>query len=155
MSFLKSYALPRIIQWLVVILVGTTVTFIVPRLLPTDPVEQTLRRVSTSLVDPRAVETFRQTLQDLYGLQGTPFEQYLRFWGRLLHADLGPSLGAFPTPVTQIIRDGLPYQSEASRMPAIRTHRCVRSMLYCGNGVANTPAISSFKPAFEPSCRNL
>jgi peptide/nickel transport system permease protein len=98
-----------LVQWAVVILIGTTVTFIVPRLLPTDPVEQTLRRVSTSLVDPRAVESFRNTLQDLYGLQGTPLEQYGRFWSRLAQADLGPSLGAFPTPVTQIIRDGLPW----------------------------------------------
>src|SRR5215471_105567 len=109
MNFVKSYALPRLVQWAVVILIGTTVTFIVPRLLPTDPVEQTLRRVSTSLVDPRAVESFRNTLEDLYGLQGTPLEQYGRFWSRLLRADLGPSLGAFPTPVTQIIRDGLPW----------------------------------------------
>jgi peptide/nickel transport system permease protein len=109
LSFIKSYALPRVLQWAVVILVGTTVTFIIPRLLPTDPVEQTLRRVSVSQIDPRAVETFRNTLQDLYGLQGTPLEQYARFWGRLLRADLGPSLGAFPTPVTQIIRDGLPW----------------------------------------------
>ena len=52
MRFLTSYALPRLIQWAVVIVVGTTVTFIIPRLLPTDPVEQTLRRVSTSLTDP-------------------------------------------------------------------------------------------------------
>jgi len=108
-GFLKSYALPRLIQWAVVIVIGTTVTFVIPRLLPTDPVEQTLRRVSTSLTDPRAVESFRAALADLYGLQGTPLEQYGRFWARLVRADLGPSLGAFPTPVTQIIRDGLPW----------------------------------------------
>ncbi len=109
MGFIKSYALPRLIQWAVVIFIGTTVTFTIPRLLPTDPVEQTLRRVSTSMTDPRAVETFRNALQDLYGLNGTPLEQYGRFWARLVRADLGPSLGAFPTPVTQIIRDGLPW----------------------------------------------
>jgi len=109
MGFVKSYAIPRLIQWAVVILVGTTVTFIIPRLLPADPVEQTLRRVSTSLTDPRAAETLRNALTDLYGLQGSPLEQYGRFWARLIRADLGPSLGAFPTPVTQIIRDGLPW----------------------------------------------
>ncbi len=109
MGFVKSYALPRLLQWAVVILIGTTVTFTIPRLLPTDPVEQTLRRVSTNISDPRAVEAFRNALQDLYGLNGTPLEQYGRFWARLVRADLGPSLGAFPTPVTQIIRDGLPW----------------------------------------------
>ncbi len=109
MGFVKSYALPRLVQWAVVIFIGTTVTFIIPRLLPTDPVEATMRRVSTSQTDPRAVQTFREALQDLYGLQGTPLEQYGRFWARLVRADLGPSLGAFPTPVTQIIRDGLPW----------------------------------------------
>lgn len=110
MTFVKAYALPRLIQWAVVILVGATVTFIIPRLLPTDPVEQTMNRVSaTSVTDPRAVESFRNALRDLYGLQGTPVEQYFRFWGRLIRGDLGPSLGAFPTPVTQIIRDGLPW----------------------------------------------
>jgi peptide/nickel transport system permease protein len=110
MLFVKSYALPRLVQWAVVIVVGATVTFVIPRLLPTDPVEQTLNRVSsTAITDPRAVEAFRNALRDLYGLQGTPVEQYLRFWSRLLRGDLGPSLGAFPTPVTQIIREGLPW----------------------------------------------
>ncbi len=109
MGFFKAYAAPRLIQWLVVIFVGTTVTFIIPRLLPTDPVEQTLRRISVSNTDPRATQTLRDALLDLYGLQGTPLEQYGRFWARLVRADLGPSLGAFPTPVTQIIRDGLPW----------------------------------------------
>lgn len=110
MLFLKEYALPRLFQWAVVIILGSTVTFTIPRLLPSDPVEQTLNRVSsTTLTDPRAVEAFRNALRDLYGLQGTPLEQYERFWSRLLRGDLGPSLGAFPTPVVQIIRDALPW----------------------------------------------
>jgi peptide/nickel transport system permease protein len=109
-TFLRSYALPRVIQWAVVIFVGATITFIIPRLLPTDPVEQTLNRVSSSsITDPRAVESFKNALRDMYGLQGTPLEQYFRFWSRLIRGDLGPSLGAFPTPVTQVIRDGLPW----------------------------------------------
>jgi peptide/nickel transport system permease protein len=110
MRFLKSYVLPRLLQWFVVIVVGVTVTFIIPRLLPTDPVQQTLHRISTtSFTDPRAVESFKNAIRDMYGLQGTPAEQYVRFWRRLLQGDLGPSLGAFPTPVTTIIRNAFPW----------------------------------------------
>src|SRR5262245_58056745 len=110
MDFLKGYILPRLGQWFVVIVIGITITFIIPRLLPSDPVEQALRRFSsTAVTDPRAVESFRSALKDMYGLQGSPVEQYFRFWRRLLQGDLGPSLGAFPTPVTTIIRNGLPW----------------------------------------------
>src|SRR5262245_35629988 len=110
MDFLKSYILPRLLQWLVVIVIGITIAFTIPRLLPSDPVEQALRRFSsTAQTDPRAVESFRDALRDMYGLQGSPIQQYFRFWGRLLRGDLGPSLGAFPTPVTQIIANGLPW----------------------------------------------
>ena len=51
----------------------------------------------------------RTALTDLYGLSGTPVEQYVAFWGRLLRGDLGPSLGNFPTPVSEMIGQALPY----------------------------------------------
>ncbi len=110
MDLLKTYILPRVLQWLVVIVMGVTITFTIPRLLPGDPVEQTLRRVSSNTaMDPRAVESFKNAIRDMYGLQGSSVEQYFRFWGRLIQGDLGPSLGSFPTPVTTIIANGLPW----------------------------------------------
>ncbi|GAB4521150.1 MAG: ABC transporter permease [Anaerolineae bacterium] len=110
MDLLKRYIIPRLIQWLVVIFVGVTVTFVIPRLLPMDPVEVTLSRVgSFQFVDPKAVEELKDTLEDLYGLKGTLVQQYFNYWRRLLQGDLGPSLNAFPTPVMTIIRNGLPW----------------------------------------------
>jgi peptide/nickel transport system permease protein len=110
MDLLKSYILPRFLQWFVVIVIGVTITFIIPRLLPGDPVEQAVQRVSSnSVTDPRALESFKNAMRDMYGLQGTPVEQYFRFWTRMLQGDLGPSLSAFPTPVTTVIAKGLPW----------------------------------------------
>ena len=37
--FILRYLIPRFIQYLTIIFVGITVTFIIPRLAPTDPVE--------------------------------------------------------------------------------------------------------------------
>ena len=110
-KFVLRYLIPRIIQYLTLIVVGITVTYVIPRLAPTDPVEAQISRMMSlgSSVDPAAVEAMRTALTDLYGLSGSPVEQYFAFWGRLLQGDLGPSLDNFPTPVSKMIGQALPY----------------------------------------------
>ena len=110
MNFFKRYILPRFIQWVIVIFVGVTVVFFVPRLSPMDPVQTTLRRLSSvGTTNPRAVEDLREVLADLYGLEGSLLEQYISYWNRIIHFDLGPSLAMFPTPVMKVIKTSLPW----------------------------------------------
>ena len=110
-KFLLRYLIPRILQFLTIIFVGITITFIIPRLSPTDPVEAQISMMVArgNTLDPASVESMRAALADLYGLSGTPVEQYVAFWGRLIRGDLGPSLGNFPTPVSEMIGQALPY----------------------------------------------
>ena len=104
MTLLKEYIVPRFVQWLVVIFVGVTITFLIPRLSPINPVDQALGRLSSfQSLDPNSARMMRETLEDLYGLKGNIFEQYIAFWKRVLRGDLGPSFLAFPTPVSQMI----------------------------------------------------
>ena len=110
-KFLK-YLFQRLVQFVVVIFIGMTLTFIIPRLAPSDPVEDAIQRASSQSAQatyPEAVQQIRQALKELYGLEGSLWEQYLRFWGRLFRADLGPSFMSFPTPVMVLIRRSLPY----------------------------------------------
>ena len=51
----------------------------------------------------------RESLRELYGLQGGLGEQYLGFWKRVVVLDFGPSLSAFPTPVSTLIWRALPW----------------------------------------------
>ena len=51
----------------------------------------------------------RQSLRELYGLEGGLGEQYLAFWRRVAVGDFGPSLSAFPTPVAVLIGRALPW----------------------------------------------
>lgn len=110
-KFVLGYLIPRIIQYLTLIVIGITITYIIPRLAPTDPVEAQVSTMMSmgSSVDPAAVEAMRTALTDLYGLSGDPVEQYFAFWERLLRGDLGPSLDNFPTPVSKMIGQALPY----------------------------------------------
>jgi peptide/nickel transport system permease protein len=108
-NFLK-YIIPRFFQWIIVIFVGVTIVFIVPRLTPMDPVQSTISRI-TALTDtnPEAMEKLINTLKDLYGLKGSLLEQYLRFWKHLFIGDLGPSLTMFPATVIEVIKISLPW----------------------------------------------
>jgi peptide/nickel transport system permease protein len=109
--FLLGYVLPRIGQYIMVLFVGVTVTFIIPRLSPSDPVQGQIDRMMTAgaQYDQKMVEDFRASLSVLYGLEGSGFQQYLNFWGRMLRGDLGRSLSSFPTPVIDLIRNSMPW----------------------------------------------
>lgn len=97
-------------QLLLVVFLGISATFFITHMTPVDPVAESISTITNfGKSDPEAIELMRKTLTELYGLQGNVFEQYVTFWSRLVRGDLGPSLSAFPTPVSQIIFRALPW----------------------------------------------
>jgi peptide/nickel transport system permease protein len=108
---LKKYYIPRLIQYFTVLFIGMTLVFVIPRLLPSSPVEHQLNRMTAQgqYLDPAAIEDIRETLQELYGLKGGILEQYISYWKRLFVGDLGPSFTQFPTPVIDLIKMSLPW----------------------------------------------
>ncbi len=110
-KFVLNYLIPRLLQYILVIFLGVTLTFMIPRLSPVDPVEAQVARVmaSGSQVSPDAVIAMRETLTEMYGLGGSTWQQYIAFWGRLLRGDLGPSLSYFPTSVSSLIARAMPW----------------------------------------------
>lgn len=111
MTFIKGYLLPRLLQYLLVIFIGLTTVFILPRLSPSDPVQRTIAqlRANGSYLDPATIDSFIEDLNEMYGLEGSTLEQYGQFWVRLFHADFGVSFFQFPTPVNQLIGTALPW----------------------------------------------
>jgi peptide/nickel transport system permease protein len=108
MLLFKEYILPRLVQWLMVIFIGVTITFIIPRLSPVNPVNQALGRLTAfQSLSPEATVALRESLLDLYGLDGNIFEQYFNFWKRILQGDLGPSFTSFPMTVNAMIRNAI------------------------------------------------
>lgn len=104
------FVLRRLGQLLIVVFLGVSATFFVTRLSPIDPVEQTINRLAgRSNFNPGAVVQMREALTELYGTDRSLAAQFVSFWSRFLRGDLGPSLMAFPTPTTEIIRRALPW----------------------------------------------
>lgn len=111
MGFVKRYLIPRLIQYILVTFFGLTAIFLFPRFLPVDPVKQQLVQYQTFgvYVSPEQQEEMVKTLKQLYGLEGTLWEQYIIFWKRFFKGDFGPSLSRFPTPVNKVIGMALPW----------------------------------------------
>ena len=111
MTFVKGYLIPRLIQYFLVIFIGLTAVFILPRLAPTDPVLRTITQLRSmgSYLDPASMNDFIQDLTELYGLEGSMLDQYGAFWARLFRGDFGVSFFQFPTPVNDLIKTALPW----------------------------------------------
>ncbi|MBO9349456.1 MAG: ABC transporter permease [Chloroflexus sp.] len=108
MTLLKTYIIPRILQWALVIFIGVTLTFLIPRLSPINPIEQAISRVTVfETLSPEATVALRESLEDLYGLKGSLFDQYIAFWRRVLSGDLGPSFSSFPMSVNVMIANSI------------------------------------------------
>jgi len=111
LAFIRRYLIPRLIQYFLVIFVGITAVFFIPRALPADPVNRTISqlRAQGASLDPATIDAMIEDLTKLYGLEGSTMEQYGDFWRRLFQGDFGVSFFQFPTPVSKMIQRALPW----------------------------------------------
>jgi peptide/nickel transport system permease protein len=110
MSGYLAYIAKRLLQFVLVVFIGINLAYVITHATPIDPVEQSISAVTSfGNTAPDAIEQMRISLRELYGLEGSVLQQYLVFWKRILRADFGPSMSAFPTPVSTLIARALPW----------------------------------------------
>ena len=110
MNGFLAYLAKRLGQFALVVFIGVNLAYVITHATPIDPVEQSISAVTSfGNTAPEAIEQMRQSLQELYGLKGSWWEQYSTFWKRIVRGDFGPSLSAFPTPVSTLIARALPW----------------------------------------------
>ena len=109
---LAQYVFQRLVSYVLVLFIGITITFFLPRLMPNDPINnyisQMQARAGQSL-SAEATQQLRDSLTRLYGLEGDLFTQYLNYLGRLIRFDFGPSFTYYPEPVSNILLEALPW----------------------------------------------
>ena len=110
---LVQYVAQRFVTYLAVLFIGITITFFLPRLMPGDPINNYISQVQSragQTLTPEAAQQLRSSLEQLYGLQGDLFTQYVGFLNRVfLHFDFGPSFTSYPESVSTIIMTALPW----------------------------------------------
>jgi len=95
------HLLRRLGFYLIALWASATINFIIPRVMPGDPLTAFIARMQGSgTMTPNTI----QAIKVEFGLSDAPiWIQYFQYLGNLLHGNLGISLSQFPTPVTQIL----------------------------------------------------
>ena len=103
-----AYFLRRVGFFVLTLWAALTLNFLIPRLQPGDPAEKILRRLGgqTEPVDPHQLEAVRLML----GLSDDSLlQQYVDYLGNTVRGDFGVSYTYFPSTVTHMIGETLPW----------------------------------------------
>ncbi len=105
------FYLRRVAFYIVTFWAAISLNFLLPRMMPGDPAAimiGKLRRASGGR------QLSDETIKGIYALLGADkstslWDQYLAYWVRLLHGDLGISSTRYPYPVATLIGNALPW----------------------------------------------
>jgi peptide/nickel transport system permease protein len=83
-----------------------TLNFLIPRIMPGDPVQALISRYQGQINSDSI-----RALYVLFGLdhEASIWSQYVEYWGQLFRGELGLSFTFFPTPVSEVISQSLPW----------------------------------------------
>jgi peptide/nickel transport system permease protein len=105
-----DYLLKRLGIFVVVIWVAATVTFLIPRISPTNPVrERLLAAVQSGGAGMQGMDDVVKAYEARFGLDQPLWIQYLRYLGDLARLDFGQSITRFPNRVSDMILIALPW----------------------------------------------
>jgi peptide/nickel transport system permease protein len=88
--------------------VALTLNFLLPRLMPGDPIAGLLQHLSPAQLaaNPGLIQTYEALLG---GTHNSIWQDYVTYLSRIVHFDFGLSTSNYPTPVSEVIGRTLPY----------------------------------------------
>lgn len=104
-----NYLLRKLGFYAIAFWAALTLNFVIPRLLPGDPVDILLAKLSQrgTVITPETRKAYAILLGG--DTDASLPAQYVSYLGNILHGDLGTSISYFPAPVTQVISASMPW----------------------------------------------
>jgi len=110
----------RKLAWtLVVLVVALMLNFLLPRLIPGNPVDAIVGQIAAGGgTGGEQLQKIHEHFMQEFGLDKPLWQQFLIYVGNVLHGDFGTSFGQYPASVSHLIGQALPW-SLAIQLPAI------------------------------------
>jgi peptide/nickel transport system permease protein len=93
--------------YLVTAIVAVSLDFLIPRVIPGNPVDAVIARMQGVTLSKATIAA----LEEQFGAntKASLWAQYLHYWGNVLHGNLGTSTSDGFAPVSTVIREALPW----------------------------------------------
>lgn len=104
-----QYVARRFGMMLLVVVLAVSINFLLPRLMPGDPVEAQLNQLLATGGGGGDISAMVDAYRARFGLDQPLLAQYLSYWRSVFSLDLGVSLAAYPERVSHAILAGLPW----------------------------------------------
>jgi peptide/nickel transport system permease protein len=114
----RKYFGGKLIWFLVTFVAAFLLNFILPRLMPGDPVAVITQRVTTGMTSQVGVQKVYEEYANLFGTTKPLHEQFFLYVRNVFRGDLGVSFSQYPRPVADILRSAV-WWTVALQFPAI------------------------------------
>lgn len=114
------YILQKLVWYLIAFYVAISLNFLLPRLIPGNPVAVIVNQLAVGGVQSEALEKLYKTYLKEFGLDKPLHRQYLDYLANVLRGNLGTSFMLYPGKVIDLIRRALPW-TIMLQVPAILT----------------------------------
>ena len=100
----------RFLQFLLIIFVANSLTFLLPRLISGDPIQEAMQVKAAAAGNQNFdIQAWVKTYTERFGLNQPLWKQYLNYWWDLIHLDFGYSLFDYPATVMSMIKGAIPW----------------------------------------------
>ncbi|MDR3145311.1 MAG: ABC transporter permease [Treponema sp.] len=95
--------------YLVTLFVAVLLNFLLPRLIPGNPVATLVANATTGMTDAQAIKRIYDAYMAEFGLDKPIWQQFFIYIGKLLQGDMGKSFSQYPREVSEIIGTAVPW----------------------------------------------
>lgn len=114
----KKYYTQKIFWYLITLIFAVGLNFVLPRLMPGDPVAAIAGQAAEGMTDAQAIKKVYEEYMDKFGVNDPMIVQFGKWAKAALHGDFGVSFTQYPRPVSDIIASAVGW-TLALQLPAI------------------------------------
>jgi peptide/nickel transport system permease protein len=103
----RRYFLNKLVWFLITFVCAFILNFILPRLMPGDPVAGIVSRLAQGMTNATGVQAIYQQYVDLFGTNRPMLEQFFIYLRNVVHGNFGFSFSQYPRTVADVLRSSV------------------------------------------------